>query len=422
MDRRSFLVMSLAGAADPMQALQPAALQKSASVSSRALNSDCPSAIVPGFDDWLSGFRARLILDGYPADLIDQELTGLTADPRVVAAESRQPEFSKPMSDYVKGVVTEGRVREGQGFMSSLAFMPDVEQRFGVPREIMLAIWCVESGFGRIQGDMDVLRCLATIAASGRRRAFGESQIKAALQMIVTGEATRSTLRGSWAGAMGQTQFIPTSFLTAAVDQDGDGRRDIWSSHADALASCASLLRRGGWQGGVGWQREVILPPDFDYSLAEGPRNPPAWWEAMGVKLADGRGWSQADAAASSALIVPCGLGGPAFLVLPNHFAIRTYNNATAYALAVGLLADRFAAHSAVMAAWPAESPLSLADRTGAQEALRKLGFDPGDSDGIVGVQTRVALRAWQKARGKPADGYLSIDVVRALMGEISPT
>ena len=417
MDRRSFLVLALAGAADPMQAAKPVALQNPAPIPYTALNGG-DAAVVPGFDDWLSGFRARLLLDGWPDDLVDRELTGLTPDPRVVAADNRQPEFAKPLSDYVKGVVTDDRVREGQGYMSSLTFLPAVEQRFGVPREILLAIWAVESGFGRIQGDMDVLRCMATIAASGRRREFGESQIKAALTMIATGEATRQTLRGSWAGAMGQTQFIPTSFLTAAVDQDGDGRRDIWSSQADALASCANLLSRGGWKPGVGWQREVTLPAGFDYGLAEGPRNPPAWWGDLGVKLADTRGWSEADSAAEAGLIIPCGVGGPAFLVLPNHFSIRTYNNATAYALAVGLLADRFAGRTGVVAPWPVETPLSLADRTGAQDSLRKLGFDPGESDGIVGAQTRVALRAWQKARGKPADGYLSIDVVKALAGE----
>jgi membrane-bound lytic murein transglycosylase B len=420
MDRRSFLVLAAAGLADPMQGVQPVALQNRAPIPYTALNSGggAEAGAVPGFDDWLSGFRARLLLDGWPSELVDRELTGLTADPRVVAADGRQPEFSKPISDYVKGVISDARVREGQGFAQSLAFLPAVEARFGVPREILLSIWAVESQFGRIQGDMDVLRCMATLAAEGRRREFAESQLRAALQIIATGEATRATLRGSWAGAMGQTQFIPTSYLSAAVDQDGDSRRDIWASRADALASAANLLAKGGWMREVGWAREVILPVGFDHGLSEGPREVPAWWEARGVRLADGRGWSAADRAAPAGLILPSGAAGPAYLALPNHFAIRTYNNATAYALAVGLLADRFAGRNGPVTPWPVETPLSLADRTAAQDALRKLGFDPGGTDGVIGAQTRASLRAWQKARGHAADGYLSIEAVRALTTE----
>lgn len=417
MERRTFLTLALAGLADPMQvmpvetlATRPGSLQK-AQLAAEARPVD--------FEGWLAGFRARMLLEGFSAEELDRELTGLTLDPRVIAADSRQPEFSKPVGDYVKGVVTEGRVREGRGYRDSLAFLPAVQQRFGVPGEILIAIWAMESGFGRIQGDMDVLRCMATLAADGRRRGWAESQIRAAFEILRSGDATRATLRGSWAGAMGQTQFIPTSYLQSAVDQDGDGHRNIWTSQADALASAANLLKHGGWKTGVGWAREVVLPPNgFDYGLSEGPRHPPSWWAGLGVMTADGRGWTSADAAADAGLILPSGAGGPAFLALPNHFAIRTYNNSTAYALAVGLLADRFAGGGGIVAPWPAETPLSVADRKGAQDNLRRLGFDPGGSDGVVGAQTRSALRAWQKARNRPADGYLSIDAVRALSAD----
>jgi lytic murein transglycosylase len=416
MERRTFITLTVAAVADPMQVMpvdsltaRPGSLQK-AQLTAETAPLD--------FDGWLSGFRARLLLDGYSAEEIDREFAGLTADPRVIAADGRQPEFSKPVGDYVKGTVSEDRVRQGRVFRESLTFFPAVEQRFGVPREILIAIWAVESNFGRIQGDMDVLRCMATLAADGRRRGWAEGQIKAALEILRSGDATRATLRGSWAGAMGQTQFIPTSYLQAAVDQDGDGHRNIWTSQSDALASAANLLRQGGWKPGVGWAREVVLPAGFDYGLSEGPRHPPAWWADLGVTTADGRGWSAADAAADAGLILPAGASGPAFLALPNHFAIRTYNNSTAYALSVGLLADRFAGSSGVIAAWPAETPLSLADRTSAQDNLRRLGFDPGGSDGVVGAGTRNALRGWQKARRRPADGYLSIEVVRALAAD----
>ena len=417
MERRTFLTLALAGLADPMQVMPvetPA--MRAGSLQKVQLAAEARPMDFPG---WLAGFRARMLMEGFSAEELDRELAGLTPDPRVIAADSRQPEFSKPVGDYVKGAVTEGRVREGRAYRDSLTFLPAVQQRFGVPGEILIAIWAMESGFGKIQGDMDVLRCMATLAADGRRRGWAESQIRAAFEILRSGDATRATLRGSWAGAMGQTQFIPTSYLQSAVDQDGDGHRNIWTSQADALASAANLLRHGGWKTGVGWAREATLPArGFDYGLSEGPRHPPAWWADLGVRTADGRGWTPADAAAEAGLILPAGAGGPAFLVLPNHFAIRTYNNSTAYALAVGLLADRFAGAGGVIAPWPVETPLSVADRKEAQDNLRRLGFDPGGSDGVVGAQTRSALRAWQRARNRPADGYLSIDAVRALSAE----
>jgi hypothetical protein len=217
---------------------------------------------------------------------------------------------------------------------------------------------------------------------------------------------------------MGQTQFLPSNYLSTAVDFDGDGRRDIWGSDSDSLASAANLLKKGGWKPGVGWAKEVILPAGFDYGLAEGPREVPSWWEATGVKRADGLPWTAADAASPAGLILPAGWSGPAFLALPNHFAIRTYNNSTSYALGIGLLADRFAGGGPLVAAWPVETPLSLADRMAAQIALGRLGFDPGPADGVVGAGTRKALRAWQADRKLPADGYLSSDMVARLKAQ----
>ena len=416
MERRTFVTLAVAALADPMQVMPVGGLNNRAGSLQKA---QLPSQAAPmDFAGWMSGFRARLLLDGYSAQEIDSAFAGLTPDPRVVAADGRQPEFSRPVGVYVKGTVSEDRVRQGRTFRETLSFLSPIEQRFGVPRDILISIWAMESNFGRIQGDMDVLRCMATLAADGRRRGWAESQIKAALEILRSGDATRATLRGSWAGAMGQTQFIPTSYLQAAVDQDGDGHRNIWTSQSDALASAANLLKQGGWKTGVGWAREVVLPATFDYGLSEGPRHPPSWWRDLGVTTADGRGWSAADAASNAGLVLPSGAAGPAFLALPNHFAIRTYNNSTAYALSVGLLADRIGGSSGMIAAWPNETPLSLADRSSAQDNLRRLGFDPGGTDGVIGAGTRGALRNWQKSRRRPADGYLSIDVVRALAAD----
>ena len=315
-------------------------------------------------------------------------------------------------------MISDDRVAVGRSKREALDFLPGIESRYGVPRDILLAVWAMESAFGKIQGDFDVVRSMASLAADGRRRTWAEGELIAALQIIASGEDTREQLKGSWAGAMGQTQFLPSNYLTTAVDNDGDGRRDIWGSDSDSLASAANLLKKGGWKPGVGWAKEVILPTGFDYGLAEGPREIPSWWEAKGVRRADGLPWTAADAASPAGLILPAGWAGPAFLALPNHYAIRTYNNSTSYALGIGLLADRFGGGGPLVATWPAETPLGLADRMAAQIALGRLGFDPGPADGVIGAGTRKALRAWQADRKLPADGYLSSDMVARLKAQ----
>ncbi|MDP1738404.1 MAG: lytic murein transglycosylase [Caulobacter sp.] len=426
MDRRSFLALIVAGCADP--SLEPslgvgAPAPQPASWTPAVPAVPAPSASLttsgdPNFDAWLAGFYNRARDAGVPAAVLDRELAGLTPDPRASAQDSRQPEFSKPVSDYVKGVVSDARVVQGRQFRDSLPYLGTIESRYGAPREIVLAIWALESAFGKIQGDMDVIRSLATLAADGRRRAWAEGELIAALKIVGLGEATRTRLKGSWAGAMGQTQFLPSVFLATAVDGDNDGVRDIWGSTADALFSTGAYMAKAGWKRGESWAREVTLPAGFDYSVVETLKQPPAAWGALGVRRADGLPWSNADQAAQAGLILPSGAGGPAFLTFPNHMAIRRYNNSTAYALGVGLLADRFAGEGALVTPWPYETPLSLADRMAAQAALTQLGFNPGPSDGVIGSGTRTALRAWQKARGLPADGYLSVDMVRRLRVE----
>lgn len=372
----------------------------------------------PAFDAWLRDFYPRAVAAGLPSALLDRELAGLTPDERVSGADSRQPEFSKPVGDYVRGAVSDDRIAIGRRRRAEMPFLDGVEQQYGVPRDILIAVWAMESGFGTLQGKYDVIRSMATLAADGRRRGFAEDQLIAALKIVASGEFPRERLIGSWAGAMGQTQFIPTTFLSAAVDGDADGCRDIWSSSADALASAANLLRQGGWSPGAGWAHEVTVPPGFDFSLTEGPQETPDWWAQAGVRRADGLPWNGPTQAARAGLIAPSGATGPLFLVFPNHFAIRTYNNSTAYALGVGLLADRLAGGGPLVTAWPYEIPLSLIDRIDAQRALASAGFSPGEADGVVGVNTRAALRGWQKARGLVADGYLSMEMVRRLRAE----
>jgi hypothetical protein len=220
---------------------------------------------------------------------------------------------------------------------------------------------------------------------------------------------------------MGQTQMIPEAFLTTAVDGDGDGKRDIWNSAADALASAANLMNHDGWRRGETWAREVILPAGFDYGLAEGPMHTPGDWAALGARRADGLPFGEPDKNTPCQMILPAGAAGPAFLVFPNHMVIRRYNNSTAYALSVGLLADRISGMGPLATAWPIEPPLSTDDRVGAQRALAALGHDPGAADGVIGVNTRQALRAWQKAKGLPADGHLTQALSQQLQAEAGP-
>lgn len=370
------------------------------------------------FDTWASEFQGRALAAGIRPEVLSREMAGLTPDPRVAGLDSRQPEFSKPISEYLKGVVTSDRIVIGQRRAADTPRISQIESRFGVPRQILMGVWAMESGFGAIQGDLDTVRSLATLAAQGRRRPWAEGELIATLRIIQSGEFPRARLRGSWAGAMGQTQFIPTTFLETAVDEDGDGRRDVWGSSPDALGSAANLLAKAGWVRGQGWAREVTAPPGFDFSLTESASELPAWWADRGVRPADGKPWSETDALAKAQLIAPTGAAGPLFLLLPNHFAIRKYNNSIAYALGVGLLADRVAGQGPLVKPWPQETPLSLVDRMTAQRALTAVGFDPGGSDGVVGMNTRRALREWQKARGLTADGYLSADMVRRLKAE----
>lgn len=373
------------------------------------------------FETWKADFIRRALAREWPAEVLQRELGALTPNPKVLVQDVGQPEFSKPFGDYIKTAVSAERIEAGRDYRATLAWLPELETRYGVPRDILIGVWAMESAFGAIQGDYDVVQAVATLAANGRRRDWAEAQLFAALRILATMPIPREQLKGSWAGAMGQTQFIPETYLSTAVDADGDGKRDIWSSSQDALGSAANLLRKEGWKAGQGWHREVTLPAGFDYGLAEGPRQAFAAWNALGVKTADGQPFVAADAPLEAGLIIPQGWKGPAFLVFPNHFVIRRYNNSTAYALAVGLLADRVGGAGALVADWPAEGPLARADRIGAQEALAKAGFNPGAADGVIGTNTRAQLRLWQKARGFPADGHLTPELAQQLMAEPRP-
>lgn len=365
-----------------------------------------------GFEGWKQGFLSRH--GGSRRAAYERELAGLSPDPSVLRLDRNQPEFSRPAGAYIQNAASPARIAQARQRYDRVPWA--VTQRFGVPAEILVSIWANESSFGQVQGDHDVIRSLATLAFDGRRRDWAEAQLKDALDIVIDGRRDRAGLKGSWAGAMGQTQFMPDNYLRLGIDQNGDGKVDIWGSEADALASAANLLAQAGWKRGQAWGYEVTLPADFDYAEAEGPKHPWQFWAARGVTLAGGGSPTEAEAAEDATLLLPQGARGPAFLALPNHYVIRRYNNSVSYALAIGLTADGIAGKPGLVGTWPDDAPLSREQRIGTQAALTRRGYDTQGIDGVIGSNTRAALRRWQMANGRVADGYLTAELANELM------
>lgn len=400
----SALSIMVACAAEPVQptvAAVPSAPTSAAEVSDANTLAELP--MQQSFSQWQDSFRMEALRSGISAQVFDKAFAGVTPDPSVVTADRSQPEFTRPVWQYLDGALSNQRVNSGKNLLDRhRATLNDIEARYGVDRNTLVAIWGLESSFGQIMGDKSVIRSLATLAHEGRRPAFAKSQLLAALEILQHGDVGPDQMRGSWAGAMGQTQFIPTTYNTHAVDFDGDGRRDIWNSSADALASAAHYLQASGWKAGQPWGFEVKLPSEFDYAQADSSiRKPLSEWRRLGVTGIP----SREDASAS--LLLPAGYRGPAFLVLDNFRAILRYNNSSSYALAIGLLSERFDGAGTVRASWPqGEQPLSRSERLELQERLTERGFDPGTADGIIGANTRSAIRSFQQQLGWPADGH----------------
>ena len=372
------------------------------------------------FQLWLEGFRAEAAAAGIRPDVIDDAFEGLTVNTRVYELNDNQPEFSRAIWDYLDSAVSETRIETAHAKMlEHRDLLSLIEQAYGVNAEIIVAIWGLESSYGAIMGSYDAFQALATLAFEGRRTGYGRSQLIGALKIIQNGYASRQEMKGSWAGAMGHTQFIPTTYLTYAVDHDGDGRRDIWGNLGDVFASTANYLSASGFRRNEAWGVEVDLPDGFDYALADrSVRKPVVEWAASGVSSRQGASLIEGyDPNMRARLILPAGAQGPAFLTFDNFDAILQYNRSTAYALAVALLSEKAAGRSgAVKAQWPRnDRPLSLSQRKALQQALTDRGYDPGPIDGIIGAGTRAALRAWQRDNSLPADGYASGAVINAL-------
>lgn len=372
-----------------------------------------------GFRQWVQSFRATAISSGVSANTFERAFRGVTdIDPEVLEKARYQPEFTAPVWDYFDNRVHEQSIAVGRQMAREWKpWLDRIEKAYGVDRHILLAIWSMESNYGEILRNdkvmRNVVRSLATLAYADQKRAkFARTQLIAALKILQTGDIDESHLTGSWAGAMGHTQFIPTSYQAYAVDADGNGKRDIWNSVPDALATAANLLRKNGWQTGKTWGYEVALPssklPGGSLTLSK--------WESLGVRRANGKPFRNGGDKAE--LKVPDGRAGPAFLATKNFFVLKAYNNADKYALAVGLLADEIAGYGGLVRDWNRPfTKLSFAEKQELQKRLSAHGYYDGKFDGKIGDGSRKAIKAFQAQAGLTQDGHPSMEVLSRLRG-----
>lgn len=357
-----------------------------------------------GFRKWVNDFRPRALSSGITPATYDRAMAIARYNPEVIRLDRKQSEFSKPVWLYLDGAVSDVRVATGRQMLARHGnTLAAIEARYGVPREIVLAVWGMESNFGSNRGKMQIIPSLATLAFDGRRSGMFQEQLIAALKIIQAGDTDPQHMLGSWAGAMGHTQFMPTSYLSYAVDFTGDGRRDIWSDDpTDSLASTAAYLARNGWVRGQAWGTEVSLPAGFS-AVGKGTRKSSGAWAAMGVTRKGGGSLPNG----TGSIIRPAGANGPAFLILDNFRSILRYNNSDNYALGVSYLGEAIAGRQGITGAWPrSDRPLSQAERMEIQRILTQRGFYRDEIDGKMGSGTMEAIAAYQRSVGMAPDGY----------------
>jgi membrane-bound lytic murein transglycosylase B len=367
------------------------------------------------FARWVTDFSTTARAAGINDATLHSAFDTARFVPRVIELDRTQPEFTRNIWDYLDSAVSAQRVTRGQEKLAQLqSQLSAVVARYGVPAEVLVAIWGVESNYGTHVGDLPAIDALASLGFEGRREEWARSQLLAALKILQSGDISREQMVGSWAGAMGQTQFIPSVFLAYAVDADGDGKRDIWGSVPDVMASTANFITKAGWRSDQPVAVEVRLPSSFDYARADATvRQASDAWASEGVQTVDG---TPLPALPDSALLLPAGARGPAFLVGANYRAILRYNNATSYALAVNLLAQRIANGPAFRTPWPRDlQALTRSQVLALQTALNAKGFDSGTPDGMVGPATQRGIRLYQRSADLPADGYPTLDLLQRL-------
>ena len=380
------------------------------------MTADAIRAAAAGFGNCLVELEPQAERRGITRANYQRLTAGLTPDLSIMDLLDAQPEFNKSPWDYLDLLVSDDRIARGRELLAQYAPVFAAEERaYGVDRAIVAAIWGVESNYGTMGGDRPVLRSTATLACVGRRRDYFREEFLSALEILQRGDVAPDRLIGSWAGAFGPTQFMPTSFKRYAVDFDGDGRRNVVDSVPDVIASTANNLKTDGWVSGESWGYEVVLPPSFDYLLADRSRQMTvSQWQGLGIRRAGDRPFPHL--AARAALLLPAGARGPAFLTLQNFRVIMKYNPAEAYALAIGHLADRLRGGGPFVQGWPRdERALSMAERTELQQLLARRGFDVGEPDGLLGPRSRIAIRNYQTATGQIPDGFPSSSVLDRL-------
>lgn len=410
---RAGLIFLMVGLAQPGAAQSPNT-SETGNAAEQQETSDMGSE--EGFANWLTGFRPRALEAGIAPEVLERALADVRFDPKILERDRNQSEFTKTIWEYLDTAVSADRITQGKAALARHdAVLRRIEAEFGVDRHVVAAIWGLESAYGSFRGDTPTIGALATLAYDGRRAAFFEEQLIAALRIVANGDVRPEAMRGSWAGAMGHTQFMPTSWWGHAVDFDGDGKRDVWGDDpTDALASAAAYLRHWGWTTGAVWGLEVRLPEGFDYDqTTERVKKPVADWAALGVEPM--AGGDLPDHGLASVLL-PGGARGAAFLIFSNFQVIERYNTADAYVIAVGHLADRLRGGPAIVADWPRDlRALTRDERIELQERLGAAGFDPKGVDGRIGPNTIAAVKAFQRAHGMRPDGYASLEILNRL-------
>lgn len=364
-----------------------------------------PKPSYSSFSDWKSDFSMRAMSAGYNSSDVQRLLDSAYLNQQVISLDSGQPEFSKMPWDYADSAVSSGRVNTGQRkYNEQRSYLSQLQSQYGVNSEIIAAIWGMESSYGAVTGNSYIPSSLASLAYDGRRQEFAEKQLLALMTLLQRGDVSWSQLDGSWAGGMGQTQFIPDTWLTEGVDGDGNGHRNPWST-ADALASTASYLSNSGWVRGLEPFYEATIPASFDYRMV-GQKLPASQWASMGIDTIDD---VYLDANTVMELWLPAGKDGPVLLLSPNFDVIKVYNNSSSYALGVSLLGKAIAGKSGLRKSWPRyERPLSTSQVTRLQQRLTSAGYDTKGADGIIGTNTRKAFQRWQADNGQTPDGFIT--------------
>ncbi len=383
----------------------------------------CSNALAqPDFDDWLEDLRLEASNNGISQKTLDAALTGLTPIKRVIELDQRQPEFTETFLNYLEKRVTAKRIEKGRLLLNKHhSLLQKIEVRYGIPPRYLVAFWGLETNFGSYLGNIPTVSALVTLAYDPRRGKFFRIQALDALRIIDQGHISASDMKGSWAGAIGQLQFLPSTFLNNAVDGNGDGKKDVWTNLSDVFASGGNYLKNIGWEKGELWGREVQLPVNFDWDLARiDIRKPLSFWTTQGVTRANGQPLPIGDIV--GAIVMPQGYSGPAFLVYGNFDVILKWNRSINYALAVGILADRLSGRSQVRHGLKTDNRrLSYKLTFELQQRLNSDGFDAGVPDGIPGYQTRTAVRAYQQQANLPADGYPSVTILEHIRHQQTP-